>query len=422
MECSKETGSTIAHVSPELKRSDLALTAGARDGWLGRRARDGKMAERLLEGLRVLELARVLAGPWIGQTLADLGADVVKVESPSGDETRGWGPPFADDGSAAYFHACNRGKRSLVLDFADPDDRALAQRLAGAADVVIENFKVGGLAKFGLDHASVAAGNPGVVYASITGFGQSGPLAPRAGYDFIIQAMGGIMDLTGEPDGPPQKPGVAHADLFTGLYGTIAVLAALQARERTGAGQWIDLALFDTQLAVLANQATNYLIGGSVPRRMGNTHPNIVPYQVFDASDGPLVIACGNDAQFARLCEELGLAQDPRFARNRDRLTHRAEIVDAISRRTCGMERRDVLAAMARAGVPAGPINTVAEAFAEPQAEARGMVQSEGASASPRSPMRFSAAEVTPSRPPPRLGEHGDAIRASLAAGEAWPA
>lgn len=380
------------------------------------------MAERLLEGLRVLELARVLAGPWIGQTLADLGADVVKVESPAGDETRGWGPPFADDGSAAYFHACNRGKRSLVLDFADPDDRALAQRLAGAADVVIENFKVGGLAKFGLDHASVAAGNPGVVYASITGFGQDGPLAPRAGYDFIIQAMGGIMDLTGDPDGPPQKPGVAHADLFTGLYGTIAILAALQARERTGAGQWIDLALFDTQLSVLANQATNYLIGGSVPRRMGNTHPNIVPYQVFDAADGPLVIACGNDSQFARLCGELGLPQDARFARNRDRLAHRAEVVGALAERIGGMERRSVLEAMARAGVPAGPINTVAEAFAEPQAEARGMVQAVGGSTSPRSPMRFSAAETRPFGPPPGLGEHGEAIRAALATGAAWPA
>jgi crotonobetainyl-CoA:carnitine CoA-transferase CaiB-like acyl-CoA transferase len=379
------------------------------------------MAERLLSGLRVLELARVLAGPWVGQTLADLGADVIKVESPAGDETRGWGPPFADDGAAAYFHACNRGKRSLALDFADAGDRMLAQRLAAEADVVVENFKLGGLARFGLDYPSVAAANPRVVYASITGFGQDGPLAPRAGYDFIIQAMGGIMDLTGEPDGAPQKPGVAHADLFTGLYATIAVLAALNARERTGKGQWIDLALFDTQLATLANQAANHLIGGAVPRRMGNAHPNIVPYQVFDAADGPLVIACGNDAQFARLCAELGLSRDPRLARNRDRLEHREEVVAALAGRIGGMTRSAVLDAMARAGVPAGPINTVAEAFAEPQAVARGMVQTVGGSASPRLPVRFSDAETTPSGPPPRLDEHGPAIRAALAAGAGWP-
>ena len=247
------------------------------------------MAERPLAGVRVLELARVLAGPWIGQTLADLGADVIKVEAPEGDETRGWGPPFAADGAAAYFHACNRGKRGVALDFREPLDLERARRLAAGAEVVVENFKVGGLAKFGLDYASVAAGNPGVVYASVTGFGQDGPYAARAGYDFIIQAMGGIMDLTGEPDGPPEKPGVAYADLFTGLYGTVAVLAALRLRDASGRGQWIDLSLFDTQLAVLANQAANFLIGGVVPRRMGNAHPNIAPYQVFEAADGPLV-------------------------------------------------------------------------------------------------------------------------------------
>lgn len=381
------------------------------------------MGERLLEGLRVLELARVLAGPWIGQTLADLGADVVKVESPGGDETRGWGPPFAADGAAAYFHACNRGKRSVTLDFANPGDLAVARRLAAGADVVVENFKVGGLVRYGLDHASVAAGNPGVVYASITGFGQDGPMAARAGYDFIIQAMGGIMDLTGEPDGSPQKPGVAYADLFTGLYGTVAVLAALRHRDRTGVGQWIDLALFDTQLAVLANQATNHLIGGGVPRRMGNAHPNIVPYQVFEASDGPLVIACGNDEQFRRLCEALGLTLhlDARFVRNRDRLAHRETVVAALAVRIGGDTRAAVIEAMARAGVPAGPINTVAEAFAEPQAVARGMTQAVGGSVAPRFPPRFSAADTGPVRPPPRLGEHDAAIRAALAAGAAWP-
>ncbi len=382
------------------------------------------MAERPHAGLRVLELARVLAGPWIGQTLADLGADVIKVEAPEGDETRGWGPPFAADGSAAYFHSCNRNKRSIALDFRDAKDRALARRLAASADVVLENFKVGGLAKYGLDYASVAEVNPGVVYCSVTGFGQDGPWAPRPGYDFIIQAMGGIMDLTGEPEGAPQKPGVAYADLFTGLYGTIAVQAALAQRARTGRGQHIDMALFDTQLAVLANQASNWLIGGRLPRRMGNAHPNIVPYQVFEAADGPLVIACGNDGQFARLCVELGLEMhlDARLAMNRGRLEHRAEVIGVISARLAGMKRAEVLAAMEAAGVPAGPINTVAEAFAEPQAVARGMVQEIGGSRSPRSPMRFSAAEPAADRPPPELDAHGAPIREALAGGADWPA
>jgi crotonobetainyl-CoA:carnitine CoA-transferase CaiB-like acyl-CoA transferase len=382
------------------------------------------MAERPLEGLKVLELARVLAGPWIGQTFADLGADVVKVEAPEGDETRGWGPPFAADGSAAYFHAANRGKRSVALDFRKEEDLALARRLAGAADVVVENFKVGGLVKFGLDHASVAADNPGIVYCSVTGFGQDGPYAARAGYDFIIQAMGGIMDLTGEPEGEPQKPGVAYSDIFTGLYGTIAVMAALELRRRTGRGQWIDMSLFDTQLAVLANQAANWLIGEQLPRRMGNAHPNIVPYQVFAASDGPLVIACGNDGQFARLSAALGLDLhgDPRFRRNRDRLEHRAEAVGAIAARIAEMERDAVLAAMERAGVPAGPINTVAEAFADPQAVHRGMVQTIGGSRGPRSPMRFSAAALGAKRAPPVLDADGPALRAALAAGKDWPA
>jgi crotonobetainyl-CoA:carnitine CoA-transferase CaiB-like acyl-CoA transferase len=379
--------------------------------------------ERPLAGLRVLELARVLAGPWIGQTLADLGADVVKVEAPGGDETRGWGPPFADDGFAAYFHACNRGKRAVALDFGEAGDLVRARRLAAGADVVVENFKVGGLVRFGLDYASVRGGNPGIVYASVTGFGQDGPAAGRAGYDFIIQAMGGIMDLTGEPDGPAQKPGVAYADLFTGLYGTVAVLAAIRLRDRTGQGQWIDLSLFDTQLSVLANQAANYLIGGSPPRRMGNTHPNIVPYQVFESADGPLVIACGNDGQFARLCEGLGLTLhlDPRFRTNRDRLGNRAELIAGLSARIAAMPRAEVLAAMEKGGVPAGPINTVAEAFGEAQAVARGMVQEIGGSRGPRSPLRFSDAEIAADRPPPRPDEHGEAIREALDAGAEWP-
>jgi crotonobetainyl-CoA:carnitine CoA-transferase CaiB-like acyl-CoA transferase len=384
---------------------------------------DGGAGGRPHAGLRVLELARVLAGPWIGQTLADLGADVIKVEAREGDETRGWGPPFADDGTAAYFHAANRGKRSIALDFRDAGDLALVRHLAGEADVLIENFKVGGLAKFGLDWPSLAATNPRLVYCSVTGFGQDGPRAAAPGYDFIIQAMGGIMDLTGEPDGPPQKPGVAYADLFTGLYGVIAVQAALAQRAGSGRGQHIDMALFDSQLAVLANQATNRLIGGRLPRRMGNAHPNIVPYQVFEAADGPLVIACGNDGQFARLCTALGLGhhRDPRFALNRDRLENRAALVGDLAARLAGMPRAAVLAAMQTAGVPAGPINTVAEAFDDPQAQARGMVQTIDGSRAPRSPMRFSDATLAADRPPPRLDAHGPAIRAAIGGGAGWP-
>ncbi|MBP7242479.1 CaiB/BaiF CoA-transferase family protein [Amaricoccus sp.] len=379
--------------------------------------------ERPLAGLKVLELARVLAGPWIGQTLSDLGADVVKVESREGDETRGWGPPFAEDGAAAYFHAANRGKRSIALDFRDPADADLARRLAAGADVVLENFKLGGLVRYGLDYASVAATNPAVVYCSVTGFGQTGPYAPRAGYDFIIQAMGGIMDLTGEPAGEAQKPGVAYADLFTGLYGTIAVEAALLMRERTGRGQWIDMALFDTQLAVLANQATNWLIGGKLPRRMGNAHPNIAPYQVLQAADGPFVLACGNDGQFVKLCALLGLdlPADPRFTLNRDRVANRAALIEALAPALAARSRADLLAALETAGVPAGSINTVAEAFADPQAEARGMTQEIDGSRAPRSPMRFSDAALAAEAPPPRLDADGAAIRAALGSGASWP-
>ena len=381
------------------------------------------MPERPLEGLKVLELARVLAGPWIGQTLADLGADVIKVESPEGDETRGWGPPFAEDGAAAYFHAANRNKRSIAIDFRDPADRARAQALAARADVVLENFKVGGLAKFGLDYPAVAVANPRVVYCSVTGFGQDGPRADEPGYDFVIQAMGGIMDLTGEPDGPPEKAGVAIADLFTGLYGVIAVQAALALRVRSGRGQHIDMALFDVQVAMLANQAANFLIGGRQPRRMGNAHPNIAPYQQFEAADGPLVVACGNDGQFARLCGALGLDlhTDPRFALNRGRVALRAELVAALAPEIARRPRDGVLAAMAAAGVPAGPINTVAEAFADPQARHRGLAQSIGGSTAPRAPLRFSDADLALDRPPPRLDEHGAQIRAALAAGDDWP-
>ncbi|MBL8583340.1 MAG: CoA transferase, partial [Rhizobiaceae bacterium] len=280
------------------------------------------MAETPLAGLKVIELARILAGPWIGQTLADLGADVIKVESPEGDDTRKWGPPWidvGDDHSAAYFHACNRGKRSVVVDFSKPAGQETIRRLVGGADVLIENFKVGGLKKYGLDYETLSAVNPRLIYCSITGFGQDGPYASRAGYDFMIQGMGGIMDLTGEPAGEPQKIGVAFADIFTGVYGVVAVQAALLQRERTGLGQHIDMALFDTMTGVLANQAMNFLASGVAPRRLGNAHPNIAPYQTFAVSDGHLIVAVGNDQQFARFCAVLGvdaLAQDARFATN----------------------------------------------------------------------------------------------------------
>ncbi len=314
-----------------------------------------------LKGLKVIELARILAGPWIGQTMADLGADVIKVEAPEGDDTRRWGPPFIDrplaDGGtekvAAYFHAANRGKTSRRCDFNDPRDLDALKALIAEADVLVENFKVGGLAKFGLDYASLSALNPRLVYASVTGFGQDGPRAAQPGYDFLIQGMCGIMDLTGEPEGEPQKVGVAWIDIFTGLYGVIGIQAALAERERSGKGQHVDLSLLDCGVGVLANQATNYLLGGVVPHRLGNAHPNIVPYQVFPASDGHLIIACGNDRQFARLCDVLGLgglAAQPEFATNPARVENRETLCARIAERTRTRRRADLIAALEAAG------------------------------------------------------------------------
>ena len=378
-----------------------------------------------LHGLRVLELSRILAGPWIGQTLADLGADVVKVEAPAGDDTRRWGPPFveAEAGGqldAAYFHACNRGKRSVVLDFTTPAGQEAVRRLAARSDVLIENFKLGGLKKYGLDYESLARLNPGLVYCSITGFGQDGPYAARPGYDYIVQGMGGIMDLTGDPDGEPQKIGVAFADIFTGLYGVIAIQAALAERDRTGEGQHVDMALLDCMTGVLANQALNYLVSGNSPRRMGNAHPNIAPYQVFPTGDGHLIIAVGNDGQFQRLCEALGLADlscDPRFATNALRVANRPELAARIGDRTRQFERDRLLGLLEAAGVPAGPINTVADVFADPQvlhrrmrvdrphAGARG-----GTTPGVRTPIRVSGNDAVAERGVPRLGEHTDEV------------
>ncbi|SHO62552.1 Crotonobetainyl-CoA:carnitine CoA-transferase CaiB [Pseudoxanthobacter soli DSM 19599] len=335
-----------------------------------------------LAGIRVLELARILAGPWAGQLLADLGAEVIKVERPGvGDDTRGWGPPFvaaADGGSlgAAYFHACNRGKRSVAIDFETEEGQAQVRALAAGCDVVIENFKVGGLKKYGLDYAALRAVNPRLVYCSITGFGQDGPYAARAGYDFMIQAMGGIMDLTGEPDGEPQKIGVAFTDVFTGVYSVVGILAALRRRDLTGEGGHLDMALMDVQVSVLANQAMNYLVSGRSPRRMGNAHPNIVPYQVFPASDGHLVVAVGNDGQFARFAAVLGrpeLAKDPAYRTNPDRVTNRAVLVDILAGLTRTFARDTLLASLEAVGVPAGPINSVGEVFADPQVVHRGL-------------------------------------------------
>ena len=369
-----------------------------------------------LTGLKVVELARILAGPWAGQIFADLGAEVIKIESAAGDDTRQWGPPFVTyaDGSsdAAYFHAANRGKSSVVIDFATPEGQAQVKALIADADVLIENFKVGTLAKYRLDYASLSALNPRLVYCSITGFGQDGPYASRPGYDFIIQGMSGIMDLTGNPDGPPQKIGVAFADIMTGLYAVIAIQAALAARGTSGRGEHIDMALFDVMTGVLANQAQNYLVTGQSPRRLGNAHPNITPYAVFPVSDGWFILAVGNDGQFRRFCAAMGLdalAQDARFTSNALRLEHRAVLEVLIGEATRLHPRDDLLTLLETAGVPAGPINTVADAFADPQIIARAMQQQFVAPdgqhiAGVRTPIRFKHMALKLGAAAPRLG------------------
>ncbi len=378
-----------------------------------------------LEGLKVIELARILAGPWAGQTLADLGADVIKVESPDGDDTRRWGPPFIEregDTSAAYFHACNRGKRSVRADFRTPEGQHLVRDLVADADVVIENFKVGGLAKYGLDYDSLSRLNPALVYCSITGFGQDGPYAHRAGYDYIIQGMCGLMSVTGDPQGQPQKVGVAVADIFTGLYATVAILAALHQRRQTGCGQHIDMALLDAATAITANQAMNYLATGTPPGRIGNAHQNLAPYQVFDCADGWIIIATGNDAQYRRLCVLLGLpelAEAPEFATNADRIRNREELTRRLTGATLQRTRAELLEACEKAGVPAGPINDMAEVFEDPQVRHRGLRAEVEGIPTIRPPFRFSQAEVSLGRASPRLGEHDQEIRAELAAKKA---
>jgi crotonobetainyl-CoA:carnitine CoA-transferase CaiB-like acyl-CoA transferase len=363
-----------------------------------------------LAGIRVIELARILAGPWCGQLLADLGAEVIKVERPGeGDDTRHWGPPFLHDAEgnnldAAYFHAANRGKSSVAVDIATPDGQAKVRALAADADVLIENYKVGGLAKYGLDPAALIALNPRLVVCSITGFGQSGPYAHRAGYDFIIQGMGGAMSLTGEPDGAPQKSGIAYADVFTGVYSAVAILAALRRRDMTGEGAHIDMALLDTQVSVLANQALNWMASGKVPHRMGNGHANLVPYQSFSAKDGELIIAVGNDSQFRKLCGVLGLdlGGDSRFATNPARVTNRAALIPLLDAAIAGWAKADLYEALEAGGVPAGPINNVAEVFADPQVAARGMRLTLDGLPGVASPIVIDGERMVSDRPSPR--------------------
>jgi formyl-CoA transferase len=387
-----------------------------------------------LEGVRVLDLSRVLAGPWATQLLADLGADVIKVEKPgAGDDARHWGPPWLEHGEekvAAYFLAANRGKKSVAIDFGTDEGAALVRKMAGDADVVIENFKVGGLKKFGLDAASLRAAHPRLIYASITGFGQDGPYAARAGYDYIIQGMGGLMSLTGLPDGEPGggpvRTGVAVADLFTGMYAANAILAALYRRQRTGEGATIDMALLDTQLAVLANQASNAMVSGKDPGRQGAGHPNIVPYQPFAASDQPIIIAVGNDRQFAKFAAIVGhpeWGEDPAYSTNSARVSARGTLVPMIAQIIGTKPAADWLGQLEAAGIPAGPINTISQALADPQAVFRGArIEASGGALGEvpmiGCPIRIDGERADAPLPPPALGEHGELLRQWLDAAE----
>jgi crotonobetainyl-CoA:carnitine CoA-transferase CaiB-like acyl-CoA transferase len=386
-----------------------------------------------LAGLRVLELARILAGPWAGQMLADLGADVIKVERKgTGDDTRGWGPPFVEgkDGKpigSAYFHSANRGKRSIELDFESEEGRRLVRKLAARSDVLIENFKVGGLAKFGLDYASLKDECPRLIYCSVTGFGQDGPYSKRAGYDLMAQGMGGLMDLTGMPDGEPTRIGIPVSDIFTGCYSVIGILAALQQREKTGKGAYVDTALVDSTVGVLSNQALNYLVSGKVPKRIGNAHANIVPYQVFPTADGYAIVATGNDAQYVKFCNAVGapeLAENPAYKNNTGRLTHREELVSKLSALTAKINRDDLLDKLEALGVPAGPINDVSQVFENPQVIHRGMkldlpsaAAKAGSIPGVRTPIVINGWKAASENPAPLLGEHTDEILKEIGEG-----
>jgi len=381
-----------------------------------------------LAGIRVLELARVLAGPWAGQMLADMGADVIKVENPDGgDDTRAWGPPFVEsvDGenlSAAYYHSTNRGKRSIAVDLKTEDGQDIVRRLAATSDVLIENFKLGGLVKYGLDYESLKKVNPKLIYCSITGFGQDGPYAALAGYDYIVQGMSGFMSITGEPDGEPMKAGVAIADIFTGIYAVTAIQGALIHAMRTGEGQHIDMALLDVQAGILANQNMNYLISGKAPVKLGNAHPNISPYEVIPTVDGHLILAVGNDGQFRRFCRIVGIeavADDERFATNKARVTNRVEVRRLLLAQTAKWKKADLLAACGENAVPAGPINSIAEMFDDPQVKARGLrIDLEAADGTiipgVRNPIVLSETPLVYHRPSPALGEHTAEVLAEL--------
>ncbi len=362
-----------------------------------------------LEGLKVVELARILAGPWIGQSLADLGAEVIKVEAESGDDTRTWGPPFIErdgDKTAAYYYAANRGKTAIVADFRTPEGQAKVRELVENADILIENFKVGGLEKYGLDYDSLKELNPRLIYCSITGFGQDGPYAKRAGYDFLIQGLSGLMSITGEPDGQPQKVGVAVTDIVTGLYGTIGVLAAVEQRHRTGKGQHIDMSLLDCATSMLANQAMNYLATGESPMRKGNDHPNISPYQVLPTSDGHIILAVGNDGQFQRFCKVIDrpdLAESPDYATNGQRVANRVALTSEMEVSLADWISADLLTALENATVPAGPINSIGQAFDDPQIQARGMVIEPQGVKGVRGPWKFSDAELSLDKTAPVL-------------------
>lgn len=361
-----------------------------------------------LDGIKVVELARILAGPWAGQALADLGAEVVKVESPDGDDTRTWGPPFIDrdgDTSAAYFYCTNRGKSSVCIDFKTPEGKAKLIELIRDADIFIENFKVGGLAKQGLDYDSLSAINPRLIYCSITGFGQTGPYADRTGYDFLIQGMSGLMSINGEPDRQPQKVGVAITDVVTGLYSTIGIMAALEQRHKTGRGQHIDMSLLDCATAMLANQSMNYLATGTSPNRTGNAHPNIVPYQVVPTFDGHIILAVGNDGQFKRFCSVVDLEFDPKFATNADRISHRNDLTELIEAKTAQWASAYLLTALEAATVPAGPINTIGQALNDPQIKHRGMEIAPEGQKGVRGPWVFSDAELPISKTAPKLNK-----------------
>ena len=369
-----------------------------------------------LKGIKVVELARILAGPWAGQLLGDLGAEVIKVESEQGDDTRAWGPPFIErdnDVSAAYFHGCNRGKKSITVDLSTSKGQERIKKLVKESDILIENFKVGGLKKYGLDYESLKTKNKALIYCSITGFGQDGPYATRAGYDYIIQGMSGLMSITGEPGGPPLKTGVAITDIFTGVYASTAILAALHQRKETGLGQHIDMSLLDSAVAILANQGMNYLSTGNSPGRMGNFHPNLSPYQVFECSDGHIIIATGNDQQYQRFCDILQcteLGKNPKFVSNAKRVENRHELDEVLSRKTRDWKKAKLLKRCEVTSIPAGPINSLDEVFSDKQIIHRGMKLSLDGIPSIRSPIRFSESELNLDKPSPKLGEHNSVI------------